>query len=728
MTNNFKFTFTLLAIASAMIVVDPLRAQQPPIDVAEEPPADAAVQPPADTDAAAPPAAPADLGPPIETNPAVRAALELPREEARDYFQSIGWLIELGRPELAKPILEELAQLQLTNEQRAALVDEFGSRSMLQLARSKELAPAGAQFAEACMAAAAALANSPQRITALVAQLNDPSQEVRVAARNDLAATGQLGVAATLEALAREADRDRRTAIAGAVAQMDPLAVGPLLAMLSTNDPALRAEVAAILKHLGAPQAIPLLPADRAIAERALTDAIGRYSSGTPPFAVDENNEVELWHWNDATKRLTAARYAPDNARIIWTARLARALAQVRPDNHEYKRQAWLLGLEAAGLVGTSQNLLSRIDLNLIDEVLAAALEDNYPHAAIAAANELGRRRDANVLYTADGQSSPLARAVRHIDRRVRFAALSAIMALNPTAPYPGSSYVPKALAWFATSAGDRHALVAMPTNLAASDLAGMLAAHGIDAEATNSGRDAVDTARETADLEMILIDMDILRPGVRQVLYELRVPPKTSKVPIALLAAEGRLEAAEQIASEHDLVLATSRPHSSEVLARIVERLWQLAGPAYVPPEQRAAEALQAVNWLAQLLAGDHSIYELHVAAPALEEALYRQEIAGTAMDALAKLGTPESQRSLLNFASQSTFPIALRSQAANAFQASVRSRGLLLTTDEIHAQYDIYNASENADAETQAVLGSLLDAIESRRDKARPVSFPPP
>ena len=719
MMNNLKLTLALVAALTTIFVTHQLHAQQP---------LDAAAQAPAEADATAAPGAPEDAGPAIETNPAVLAALELPREEPRDYFQAIDWLIALGRPELAKPILEELAQLQLTDQQRAALVEEFGSRSMLQLARSDELAPAGAQFAEACMAAAAAIANDPQRIAALIEQLSDPSPEVRLAARNDLAATGQAGVAAALEALARETDGGRRLAIATAVAQMDPLAVSPLLAMLSTNDAALRAEVAAILEYLAPPQAIPFLEADPAARERELNDAIGRYSSGTPPFAVDENNQVEIWHWNDATKLLTAARYSADDARIIWMARLARALAQLRPDNREYQRQAWLLGLEAAGLVGSSQSLLSRIDLSLINEILADALQGNYPHAAIATANELGRRRDASVLYTASDQSSPLARAVRHRDRRVRFAALAAIMAIDPTSPYPGSSYVPKAIAWFATGQGDRHALVALPTNLAASDLAGMLAAHGLDAEATSRGRDAVDTARETADLEMIFVDMDILQPDVRQVLYELRVLPKTSNVPIAVLAAEGRLEAAERLASEHERVVATSRPHSAETLGRVVERLGQLAGPSYVPAQQRAAESLRAIGWLAQLVAGGDSIYDLHVAAQAIEEALYREETAATAIDALTRLGTPESQRSLLHFASQSTFPMALRSQAAKAFQASVASHGVLLTSNEIYAQYDIYNASEFADAETQAVLGSLLDAIESRRDEQRPVSMPTP
>jgi hypothetical protein len=226
----------------------------------------------------------------------------------------------------------------------------------------------------------------------------------------------------------------------------------------------------------------------------------------------------------------------------------------------------------------------------------------------------------------------------------------------------------------------------------------------------------------------MIFVDMDILLPGVRQVLYELRVLPKTSKVPIALLAADGRLEAARALANEHDRVVAVSRPHSKEVVANIVERLSQVAGHPAIPPERRAAEALQALDWLAQLAASEQSIYELDRAAPIFEAALYREETANTAIPALTRIGSASSQRSLLHLASQSTVPIAIRSQAADAFQSSVSAHGVLLTSSEILAQYDLYNASEKADAETQRVLGSLLDAIESRRDSQRPVSIPPP
>ena len=86
-----------------------------------------------------------------------------------------------------------------------------------------------------------------------------------------------------------------------------------------------------------------------------------------------------------------------------------------------------------------------------------------------------------------------------------------------------------------------------------------------------------------------------------------------------------------------------------------------------------------------------------------------------------MATLGTHESQRVLVETASAGPLPIETRQAAAAAFATSVEQFGLLLTGDEIVRQYDLYNASEREPQETQAVLGSLLDTIESQRAQQR-------
>jgi CheY-like chemotaxis protein len=569
------------------------------------------------TDASKPsPPGRVDIGPKPEKNPAVVSALEMPRKKPADYLQAILWLIDLGRPELAKPILADLAKLQLTDAQRQELVDQFGSGSMLKLSRSKELAPEGAGFADACMAVASAITNNPQRIATLIQQLSDPSPETRLLAQHDLAATGPKAAAATLETFAREPDRNRRAALAAGIVAMHPFVDGMLLAMLDTHDPIVRADIADLLRQLQVPQAQPLITTSNPAAEREISRALSWYERGTPVFVADQDNEVELWQLNDATKQLSSSRVPAAEARIIWMSKLARTLTQLQPQNPDYQRRALVLAWEAESSNQTPRNwpvnpkFISQADPHFLNDVLAESLKNNHPHAAISAINALAGRRDLGVLMTPDGKPSPLASALASPNRNVRFAALTAIMALDPTSPYPGSSRVPEALAWFAGSGDERRVLIAMPTHAAATGLAGQLASQKLTAEATNNGRELLAMARDTTDVEAILVDIDIILPHIREVLYELRMNPATGEVPIAILSAEGRLEAAKKLAEEHQRVMAVPRPHTDEVLANVMKQLAALADREVVPANERVAQATKAKIWLAKLESGARPFY----------------------------------------------------------------------------------------------------------------------
>jgi hypothetical protein len=639
---------TIIALAVGSAIVHAQQPEEPPADDAKAADADAGGNPfgeaapqpaapqpaaskadarPAATDkpkdAAADKAAQPEVKRLPETNPAVLAALEMPRTTPEDHLQVIIWLIDLDRADRAKPILEELTKLQLNDAQKMELVDKFGSGSMLKLARSKELAPAGAAFAEACMAVASTAANNPQRIDTLVKQLADPSPEVRLLAQHDLAAIGPKAAQSALEAMARETDPARRQAIAAGIVSMHPLGDEMLLAMLDTRDPALRAVVIQSLQRLQIPRVQPFVPATASAAEQKLVTALSSYERGTPIFVPDHDNYVEIWQWNDATKQLSSSCLPADEARIIWMSKLARALSNLRPDNPDYRRKALVLSWEAASFNPATRNApaqqLANVSPQQLNEMLAEALEENHPHAAVTTINAIVERRDRSVLLTPDGKPSPLANALVSPNRNVRFAALTAIMLLDPSSPYPGSSRVPEALAWFADSSAESRALIAMPTNASAGDLAGLLATEKLQAEATNRGRDLIRMAREIPDVEAIFVDLEILTPGIRDVLYELRTNATTGDVPIAILATDGRLEAAKRLAEEHTRMIAVPRLHSPETVANTVKQLAALADRDLPPANVRAAQAAQAKTWLDKLESGARPFYVIRRTASLL-------------------------------------------------------------------------------------------------------------
>jgi CheY-like chemotaxis protein len=363
--------------------------------------------------------------------------------------------------------------------------------------------------------------------------------------------------------------------------------------------------------------------------------------------------------------------------------------------------------------------MIATADTTMLNSVLSDSLKGNYINAAVAAAKRLADRGDVSALYAVTPQAAPLVNALDYPNPRVQFASLSTILKLNPASPFPGASRVPETLGHFATGADQRRAVVAMPGVDRASNLAGQLTKLGIDTEPATRGAAAVRQALQSADLELVLVDVDIDAPGIRDVIFALRSSPATGQVPIGILATSERLETAKQIANDHSRVIAFVRPQTDEAITPIVERLSQLSARNQLSPKDRAAMATQAMAWLADLLSREQTFYDLKRQAPVIQAALYQPELTEHAVAALALVGTPDSQKSLADFASQSSVPLAARQQAAAAFQRSIARSGILLTEEEILRQYDRYNASATADAGTQQVLGSLLDALESVRGK---------
>ena len=140
-----------------------------------------------------------------------------------------------------------------------------------------------------------------------------------------------------------------------------------------------------------------------------------------------------------------------------------------------------------------------------------------------------------------------------------------------------------------------------MPTIVAATEFGRHAGRPGLDADATDVGREAVELALRRADLEMIFVDMNINGPGIRQVLYELRISPTTAEIPIAMLAADRparRGRAAGRRARTRDRRAAD--PFGRSAWRDASNSSTALSGRFAVPAERRAAEAVEAMTWLA--------------------------------------------------------------------------------------------------------------------------------
>ncbi|MBA3484199.1 MAG: hypothetical protein H0T51_20540 [Pirellulales bacterium] len=683
--------------------------------------------------------------------PAVAAVLDLPRETPAQKFRAVTMLIDLGHPEVASLLLPELLQGPIDDAGRAALVREFGTARFMKLIRLDSPAAPGPlagirEFAQTCLDAAAAEATDPAKIAALIAQLNAPTEDERYAARVDLRATGDAGVAAAFAALSAAETEDARANIMAALAEMRPAVNEPLLAVLADADGTLRRDAAELAGHLRISEALPLLAAvavsndaSAASAARAAIAKLGKSAPSAgeaqlllrqrlaslqqgPSSAMDDKAGV-WWSWVQDPGLLVRGEFTPRQIHSLSMARVARALIDIDGVAIAADRRTAVTYIleDAANWVlkddSEERELLQQMSPQELNSSLGEAVSRELLGAAAKLAAELGRRGDATILATADGRPSPLAAALISPERDLRFAALAAIMQLAPAHSFPGASHVPEALWYFVAGAGNPAAITASADVIQAGDWAGQLRGLGYEATQARLGREALLAAVDPANsarLGIVVLDSDIGQPLLGEVVYQLHTNQRTAGVPILIASSVHRLGAAQRIADSDPLTLAAPRPHGEGALTALVGQTLALAPRPLAPQDVRTAQAAQALGWLAKLLADGSPYDELPRDGALVHRTLLTPELSGPSLAVLAALGTGQAQTALLDYASAYTLPIETRRVAAKAFAANVERHGLNLTREQIHRQYDRYNASETADPDTQQVLGQILDVLE--------------
>ena len=258
----------------------------------------------------------------------------------------------------------------------------------------------------------------------------------------------------------------------------------------------------------------------KAQAAQQLYDLARSYFAGKQTMRTDIDGRVTLWTWDPATKQCTPRNCAPDDAARAVAARLARAARSLAPDN----RQVQMLALAAAlEQMVYDRGLDKRLDFkdptvradrrdgSADDRRRAGLLPGRAPSGRGAGGcrnPRPGRARPQDLLQ-GGSEPSPLVRAVRSPDRRLRMAALEAIVDLAAARrPFAGSSHVLESLAYLAASTGGRRALVVSPSTETFEEWVGVLRFRNIATDPAATGREAVRMALRCPDYELVVIDM----------------------------------------------------------------------------------------------------------------------------------------------------------------------------------------------------------------------------
>ncbi|HEX3998645.1 MAG TPA: HEAT repeat domain-containing protein [Pirellulales bacterium] len=699
------------------------------------------------------PAPPPSVALPGPTDTAVQTILDAKPTTPVELMQAAVSILQLGRPDRAKPLLQQIVAAKPNPAAAAELIHRFGSATFLQLATNPSLQPEGLILARQVLGAAAAARRDPARLASAVKQLGAKSADAQSEALATLHDGGGYSVPPLLAAIGDPAQASIHALAEGAIIGLGTDAIPPLVAALADKDPRRVAEAIALLAAIGdkqsalyllAPQFAPDSPPDvRRAAAQALEQLLGTTGNESDAIALlarearsvlegekvlppDDGSNVAIWSFDPATHQFTVASYPPTRAASFVAARLSRELMRLEPDALEARRlylvslldsAVYRVGLDAPLPTGPGSEYAraAKFGTAAISDALAQALAIGHTAAARGAARVLQGIGSAGIL-TRDGPTPcPLVDALRSNERRLRFAAAAAVMSFKPTAPFAGSSYVTDAAADVATSAGHRRAVIGFPTTGVAQQLAGLAAASGYDPQTANNGFGVFAAATQSADTEIVFISGRIARPDAFDLIQQLRGDFRTADLPVCVMGELADYTIQSKKFATEPKVFVVYRPEKPAEMAAAVAKGVQLSGEHLIPPPLRLQEAAIALDWLAEMATSPPEVFDVRRYEGVIEHGLYHPLLAPHAAVAMGRLGTHSSQAALVDLASLAVQPLEVRQAAAAAFAESVKHFGLRLAPSEVVRQYNRYNASAQLDKATQQLLGEILDTIEA-------------
>ncbi len=686
----------------------------------------------------------------------IRSVAQSNPTTAIEIAKAISLMLDIDQFDKAKEYLDLLSRLELDGEASYELNRVVGSDLFYSIARSNELQPLGREVSMKVFKQASVWANSDQRIDMLIKELATKNEYARGEAFAKLNRVGHKAVARVLETFADLNREDEFPALRGALYAFGDAAIGPLLGAAEASNPSVRIEAIRGLAKQESNAAIDMLlrtslsqktkspyrelatyhldksgrALEKAQVEERLASRVERFLDGRRLAADSLFGNVDFWSWNGETGKLELLEVDANVAGQVRAAELAQTLFEINPSSARNRELHLISQLESRKkLAGPSNHInvdafleqAENISVSEVESLMVQAIDLDMIPAATAACEVLKQIGDESLLV--GGQHRPLVSAILVGDRHLQFAAFDAIAEINPETAYAGSSYVSELAAYLASSRFKRTVAIGHNRNEATQAWVSAVGPAGWATTAATSSQEFFNKATFDPDVAMLVISDTLSRPAHRELVQQLRSHWKTRRMPIGLLARDAdHLLKSVRYTEGIDRLLTFPVSLEAAAISGQLQQLEEQESPWTVSSDDRYRHAARAVQWLEDAVVdAELDFYHFGSHQKQLLGLLYHPEFTSSAAKILASQPTAVAQRAMLGFVSQGDLPIEAREMVADAFESAVKRGGTMLTTREIQLQYERYNASENQPAETQQLLGRVLDVIEARRKAFR-------
>jgi CheY-like chemotaxis protein len=481
--------------------------------------------------------------------------------------------------------MEPLLRLrQLPEWKRVAQLPEFKKDTIDPVKESDELV-------NRVIAAVKAQRENPVRIKMLAQSLLKTPPEHDYALQ-ELMIAKAAAIPSLIPELRRDQKADERHLLVDALVRLSPETLPPLVAALDSDDAGLQADIIEVLRRRGALEATPFLwylaagPDVAASVQRkareTLSAFLGKPISALPNPRTMLTDEAEryyrhevtfptpravvIWHWDPKVGTVVAGwpdapTVSATRAELYYGLYFARRALAIDPTYEPAQVVLLSLSLEKAAeeqkdLTQTPprlRELLSTVRPDLVLAVLERALDDKRPLVILGAVRALGELGEIKATRAPSGKVPALVRALRYPDPRVRFAAAVALTRIpqppNLPAEVDPSGAVRPITAIAAGEVVDvlRRAVAAEPSggktrvmigysdNQLAGDVATRLERFGFAVVRVDTGRAVLRRLRDAADINILMLDIDLPDPGFPYLLSQIRAMPQGKNLPVVL-------------------------------------------------------------------------------------------------------------------------------------------------------------------------------------------------
>lgn len=695
-----------------------------------------------------------------ESNAVVRSLRANPPSTPKDLAQAVGLMTRIRRWDEASRWLGRIGQLELDGPSAVDILRAAGPNTWAAIeANAGAFKPEQLQLINKLRKLADDEIHSPANLAKQVNRLTNPNQSERRAGFDAIRAAGDPGIAALLDTLMRPNGLNPTNSMVEAFSLLGPSAVSAWQAAMTSPHNEVRDRLIQLVNR--APRASmgpellaalhdPTIPEStkdaikRSLADRGKTvpDAKQAYDYNIATLDRSLDQHKQLLALNDVAARSVwglsqdgrgvSIREGNGADQALARASQAATLALRTSANGDFvSARALAAYLEDLARSGSTDLSKSPVFQSLLPESIRdshefgcllwdAAIEERLPAAQSLAVANLARWQGALLPNPVRDR---LATATKSGHLSVRYPAAIALMnsiidqrdlvpvslgnsdenvgnsIREPGASgfrdggFQGSSRVDFIAKEMRQLMADPMVLIIGASPSLRSHAHDLVSSMGLRYWEASSVDDVFNALRNGVPIEGIFI-VDHLRDlDLGQLIQRIRSNPSTSTVPIAVLA-ENLSSGEHMVAARDEGVVMGSVPPTVEGLGDILSRMNQVIAHPRAAPEDR-------------ILWKNHAVNYLRAVSP---EVPTRDGVAVT----IRLADTQEEQNNLLRLVGDFSETPKKREQASQIFVQSIRRFGLLVSTDTLNAQYDIYNSRGETEPVTRLVMGQILDAID--------------